>query len=167
MQGFFRIIKNQGGGDPSPKTPSPPPQTKVTIVGKNEIYNRENLVRPFLVHQVLGSKPPALPPPCSKEALGACEDAKAWANSSGHTRHRVRRSSRCTALGRSALPCKTLISVVAGAGALFRCSASFVPDLKGMAWSLFERGRSVISWRSSGEGIPGTVVMIPNGPRLV
>ena len=33
-QGFFRIIKNQGGGDPSPKTPSPPHQTKVTIVGK-------------------------------------------------------------------------------------------------------------------------------------
>ena len=69
-QGFFRIIKNQGGGDPSPKTPSPPPQTKVTIVGKNEIYSRENLVRPFLVHQVLGPKPPPpLPPPCSKEAL--------------------------------------------------------------------------------------------------
>ena len=45
-------------------------QTKVTIVGKNEIYNRENLVRPFLVHQVLGPKPPPpLPPPCSKEAL--------------------------------------------------------------------------------------------------
>ena len=41
------MIKNQGGGDPSPKTPSPPPQTKVTTVGKNEIYNRENLVRPF------------------------------------------------------------------------------------------------------------------------
>ena len=28
------------GGDPFPKTPFPPPQTKVTIVGKNEIYNR-------------------------------------------------------------------------------------------------------------------------------
>ena len=73
LQGFFRIIKNQwGGGDPSPKTPSPPPQTKGTIVGKNEIYNRENLVRPFLVHQVLGPKPPPPlppPPPCSKEAL--------------------------------------------------------------------------------------------------
>ena len=67
-QGFFRIIKNQGGGDPSPKTPSPPPQTKVTIVGKNEIYNRENLVRPFLVHQVLGPKPPPpLPPPAQKK----------------------------------------------------------------------------------------------------
>ena len=69
-QGFFRIIKNQGGGDPSPKTPSPPPQTKVTIVGKNEIHNRENLVRSLLVHQVLGPKPPPPPPPpCSKEAL--------------------------------------------------------------------------------------------------
>ena len=67
-QGFFRTIKNQGGGDPSPKTPSPPPQTKVTIVGKNEIYNRENLVRPFLVHQVLGPKPPPpLPPPAQKK----------------------------------------------------------------------------------------------------
>ena len=73
LQGFFRIIKNQGGG-PSPKTPSPPPQTKVTIVGKNEIYNRENLVRPFLVHQVLGPKPPPpLPPPCSKEALALAQ----------------------------------------------------------------------------------------------
>ena len=40
------------------------------MVGKNEIYNRENLVRPFLEHQVLGPKPPPpLPPPCSKEAL--------------------------------------------------------------------------------------------------
>ena len=109
-QGFFRIIKSQGGGggDPSPKTlsppspdqsdhrgkkrnlqlgksgqaifgtpsfgsktPSPPPQTKVTIAGKNEIYNWENLVRPFLVHQVLGPKPPPPlpPPPRSKEAL--------------------------------------------------------------------------------------------------
>ena len=56
-QGFFRTIKTQGRGGEgggSPKTPSPPPQTKVTIVGKNEIYNRENLVRPFLVHQVFG-----------------------------------------------------------------------------------------------------------------
>ena len=70
-QGFFRIIKNQGGGDPSPKTPSPPPQTKVTIVGKNEIYNRKNLVRPFLVHQVLGPKPPPpLPPPAQKKPWG-------------------------------------------------------------------------------------------------
>ena len=42
----------------------------MTIAGKNEIYNRENLVRPFLVHQVLGSKTPSPPPPpCSKEAL--------------------------------------------------------------------------------------------------
>ena len=67
VQGFFRIIKNQGGGA-SPQTPSAPPQTKVTIVGKNEIYNRENLVRPFLVHQVLGPKPPPpLPPPAQKK----------------------------------------------------------------------------------------------------
>ena len=50
-QGGFRIITNQWG------------------VGKNEIYNGENLVRPFLVHKFLGSKP--LPPlPRSKDALG-------------------------------------------------------------------------------------------------
>ena len=61
-------MKNQGGGA-SPRTPSPPPQTKVTIAGKNEIYNRENLVRPFLGHQVLGPNPP--PPPAQKEALPA------------------------------------------------------------------------------------------------
>ena len=36
-------------------------QTKVTIVGKNEIYNRENLVGPFLVHKLLGPRHP-LPP---------------------------------------------------------------------------------------------------------
>ena len=61
--------KTKGGG-PLPQTPLPPPQTKVTIAGKNEIYNRETLVRPFLVHQVLGPKPPPpLPPPFSKEAL--------------------------------------------------------------------------------------------------
>ena len=35
--------------------PPPPPQTKVTIVRKNEIYNRENL---FLVHKLLGPRPP-------------------------------------------------------------------------------------------------------------
>ena len=40
----------------------------MTIVGKNEIYNRENLVRPFLVHQVLGPKPlPPSPPPAQKK----------------------------------------------------------------------------------------------------
>ena len=35
-----------------------PPQTKVTIVGKNEIYNWENLVGPFLVRKLLGPRPP-------------------------------------------------------------------------------------------------------------
>ena len=40
----------------------------MTIAGKNEIYKRENLVRPILVHQVLGPKPPPpLPPPAQKK----------------------------------------------------------------------------------------------------
>ena len=34
-----------------------PPRPKVTIVGKNEIYNRENLVGPFVVHKLLGPRP--------------------------------------------------------------------------------------------------------------
>ena len=38
-----------------------PPQTQVAIVGKSEIYNRENCVVPFLVHNFLGPRPP--PPP--------------------------------------------------------------------------------------------------------
>ena len=45
------------GGTPSPKPP-PPHQTKVTIVGKNEIYRWEHLIGPFLVHRLLGPWPP-------------------------------------------------------------------------------------------------------------
>ena len=36
-----------GGGGGVPPGPSPP-QTKGTIAGKHEVYNRENLVGPFL-----------------------------------------------------------------------------------------------------------------------
>ena len=44
-------------------TPPPPRiQTKVTIEGKHEIYKRENLVRPFLVHTLLAPRPPPPPP---------------------------------------------------------------------------------------------------------
>ena len=60
-QGVFRIIKTQGGGgDPSPKSPSPPPQTKVIIVGRTESCKRETLVRPLLVHKLLPPPPPPL-----------------------------------------------------------------------------------------------------------
>ena len=47
-----------GGGVPG--TPHPP-KTKVTIVGNNDRYNRENLVGPFLVHTSL-PPPPSLDP---------------------------------------------------------------------------------------------------------
>ena len=40
----------------------PPPKTKGAIVGRNEIYRWENLVGPFLVHKLLGPRPP---PPSS------------------------------------------------------------------------------------------------------
>ena len=73
-QRFFRTIKTQEGGGPPPK---PPPQTKVTIAGKNEIYNWENQVRPFLVHQVLGPKPPPpLPPPCPSPLSCLCQGGR-------------------------------------------------------------------------------------------
>ena len=43
---------------PPPIPPKSPPQTQVTIVGKSEIYNRENLVGPFLVHKLFFAPPP-------------------------------------------------------------------------------------------------------------
>ena len=46
-----------GGGDPPPPC-NPPPQTKGTIAGKKEIYDQENLVRPFLIHPLSGPRPP-------------------------------------------------------------------------------------------------------------
>ena len=42
--------------------PSPPLQTKVTVVGNHKIYTRENLVGPFLVHKLLGLRRPLSPP---------------------------------------------------------------------------------------------------------
>ena len=60
-------------------SPPPPQQTKVTIVGKNVIYIRENLVGPFLVHKI--PDPPCPTPPSfnisllrpSSLALGALQ----------------------------------------------------------------------------------------------
>ena len=55
------IKKLRGGGGAPPKTPSPDQSDHRE---KNEIYKRENLVAPFLVHKFLGPKPPPpLPPP--------------------------------------------------------------------------------------------------------
>ena len=83
-QGVFRMIKTQaGGGGGSPKTPSPPPQTKVTIVGRNETYNWENLVEPFLVHKLLGPKPPLPPPPPVKRRPVLPPSLIGWKTSTG------------------------------------------------------------------------------------
>ena len=62
-----------GGGVP------PPPQTKVTIVGKNEIYIRENLMGPFLVPD---------PPPPPKSSGGSVDTTK--------TRSGPQRVRRCS-----------------------------------------------------------------------
>ena len=48
-----------------PRTP-PPPETKVSIVGKNEVYHWENLVGPFLLYNFLAPRTP--PPPLSSNA---------------------------------------------------------------------------------------------------
>ena len=135
------MIKNQGGGDPSPKTPSPPPQTKVTIVGKNEIYNRENLVRPFLVHQVLGPKPPPPlppllkrspappplqlnPPPCP--AGSSCVLLHSAAESAGVARYRIRRPIVYWATALAA-DCHTMPSAGSGASLLSAHDAPSLP----------------------------------------
>ena len=49
-----------GGGGVTPLD-THPLHTKVTIVGKKEIYRWENVVGPFLVHKNFGSQTPALP----------------------------------------------------------------------------------------------------------
>ena len=42
-------------------------QTEATVVGQNEMYRRENLIGPFLVHKLLGPRPPLPPlPPFSR-----------------------------------------------------------------------------------------------------
>ena len=51
-----------GGGGPPPPGPPPPPDQR-DHSGKNKIYERENLVGPFLVHKLLGPIPPSPPPP--------------------------------------------------------------------------------------------------------
>ena len=48
--------------DTAPLCQPPPPKTKVTIVRKHEIWNRENLMGPFLGHTLLGPRPPPPPP---------------------------------------------------------------------------------------------------------
>ena len=81
VQGQFRVSLSEGGpgrevlqwpytvgggGSPPPPLEPPPPRTEVTIVGKNEVYNGENLVVPFLVLNFLDPKtapPPLLIPP--------------------------------------------------------------------------------------------------------
>ena len=57
-----------GGGGGTPPPPDAPPHQSDR--GKNEIYNRENLIGPFLVHKILGPSPPLPPPPLSNTSLG-------------------------------------------------------------------------------------------------
>ena len=55
--------------------PPPPQQTEGTIAGQNEVYNREDLAGPLLVHTLLGLPPPPPlqppPSPSSSTSLGA------------------------------------------------------------------------------------------------
>ena len=55
------------GGTPYGPPPPPPPQTNVTIVGTSDIYHREILVAPFLVHKRLRFRTP--PPPHNTQSF--------------------------------------------------------------------------------------------------
>ena len=56
---------------------TPPRKTKGTIVGNNEICRWENLVGPFLVHNILGPRPPPPPsPPPLQHSPGADADGR-------------------------------------------------------------------------------------------
>ena len=82
------------------RKPPPPPQTKVTV-GENDIYNREILVGPFLLHKLLGPRlalPPFLILPCGGPCLGPRQSGTAaghrvawhgmaWHGSRGCRRH--------------------------------------------------------------------------------
>ena len=61
---LFRVAEQAARMAVHRRRSPPPPQTKVTITGKNEIYNREHLVGPILDAQTFGSQtpPPPLPP---------------------------------------------------------------------------------------------------------
>ena len=48
-----------------PEGEEPPPQAKVTLVGKREMCRWENMVGPVLVHELLGPRPPPPSPPSS------------------------------------------------------------------------------------------------------
>ena len=78
-QGSIKIAVHwRRGGRPPPPPHGDPPPTKVTIVGKDEIYHWEHLVGPFSVHKLLGPGPPLLsssaPPPLSSHAsLPLCD----------------------------------------------------------------------------------------------
>ena len=51
-QAYIRTADNHRRSLPTP------PQTKVTMLGKSEIYHWKNLSGPILVHQLLGPRPP-------------------------------------------------------------------------------------------------------------
>ena len=72
------------------RSPPPPARTKVTIVGKNEIYNRENLVGPFLVHKLL----PPPPPPAHKSVLESANPPLDSEGASGCTWSTARATER-------------------------------------------------------------------------
>ena len=67
MLNFFSR-KKEG---PPPLGPPPPHlQTKVTVLGKNEIYRWENLATPFLAQTFASQSPPPRPPPPVKHSPG-------------------------------------------------------------------------------------------------
>ena len=69
-QGFFRIIKNQGGGGPLPQNPLPPSPDQSDHRGKKRNLQKGKSGQAIFGTPNFVSKTPfPPPPPCSKEAL--------------------------------------------------------------------------------------------------
>ena len=87
-QGFFRIIKNQGGGVPLPQNPLPPSPDQSDHRGKKRNLQSGKSGQAIFGTPSFGSKPPSPlpppPPPRSKEALhGVRSVPGVWRTSGG------------------------------------------------------------------------------------
>ena len=144
--------------------PCPPPQTKVTVVGKGEIHRCKNLVGPFLVHKLLGPRPP--PPPTEYSAGGR------YSSSLFSGQSVVRRASgRCQRASKEA-PFLSLPPGAQAAGASF-CNAG-PAACKGLYLRHCQRPRCTVTPDAWYHAAVQRVVMkqragreLPNGPASV
>ena len=132
-RGVFRIIDNQGRGTPPPILPPPTSPYQSDCSGKNEIYNRENLVGPFW-----GGPHPPTPPlkrrpgdawmhnsPSSLDSLGTL---RGWQRGTAYCPSRRKLRSACD---RHASHDPSVRKRDGGQNAS-RCAAQLAPCLSGV-----------------------------------